>query len=207
MRGTGRVGQRRPGPASAAPARPASSSPASSAAADAASSEAAAASGVPAPEDGVLVAYFSATGNTRAVAEKIAALTGGDLYEIVPAQPYTNEDLDWRNSQSRSSQEMDDPDARPEIAGSPVEMDGYGTLYLGYPIWHGQAPRILSTFVESCDLEGVRVIPFCTSGSSGIGSSADSLAEQAGGGAWLEGRRFDSGVPDSELQAWIDGLA
>ena len=193
--------------ASAAPARPASSSPASSAAADAASSEAAAASGVPAPEDGVLVAYFSATGNTRAVAEKIAALTGGDLYEIVPAQPYTNEDLDWRNSQSRSSQEMDDPDARPEIAGSPVEMDGYGTLYLGYPIWHGQAPRILSTFVESCDLEGVRVIPFCTSGSSGIGSSADSLAEQAGGGAWLEGRRFDSGVTDSELQAWIDGLA
>ena len=193
--------------ASAAPARPASSSPASSAAADAASSEAAAASSVPAPEDGVLVAYFSATGNTRAVAEKIAALTGGDLYEIVPAQPYTSEDLDWRNSQSRSSQEMDDPDARPEIAGSPVEMDGYGTLYLGYPIWHGQAPRILSTFVESCDLEGMRVIPFCTSGSSGIGSSADSLAEQAGGGAWLEGRRFDSGVPDSELQAWIDGLA
>lgn len=186
--------------ASAAPAQPASSSPASSAAADAASS-------VPAPEDGVLVAYFSATGNTRAVAEKIAALTGGDLYEIVPAQPYTSEDLDWRNSQSRSSQEMDDPDARPEIAGSPVEMDGYGTLYLGYPIWHGQAPRILSTFVESYDLEGVRVIPFCTSGSSGIGSSADSLAEQAGGGAWLEGRRFDSGVPDSELQAWIDGLA
>lgn len=193
--------------ASAAPTQPASSSPASSAAADAASSEAAAASSVPAPEDGVLVAYFSATGNTRAVAEKIAALTGGDLYEIVPAQPYTSEDLDWRNSQSRSSQEMDDPDARPEIAGSPVEMDGYGTLYLGYPIWHGQAPRILSTFVESCDLEGVRVIPFCTSGSSGIGSSADSLAEQAGGGAWLEGRRFDSGVPDSELQAWIDGLA
>lgn len=191
----------------AAPARPASSSPASSAAADAASSEAAAVSSVPAPEDGVLVAYFSATGNTRAVAEKIAALTGGDLYEIVPAQPYTSEDLDWRNSQSRSSQEMDDPDARPEIAGSPVEMDGYGTLYLGYPIWHGQAPRILSTFVESCDLKGVRVIPFCTSGSSGIGSSADSLAEQAGGGAWLEGRRFDSGVPDSELQAWIDGLA
>lgn len=193
--------------ASAAPAQPASSSPASSAAADAASSEAAAASSVPAPEDGVLVAYFSATGNTRAVAEKIAALTGGDLYEIVPAQPYTSEDLNWRNSQSRSSQEMDDPDARPEIAGSPVEMDGYGTLYLGCPIWHGQAPRILSTFVESCDLEGMRVIPFCTSGSSGIGSSADSLAEQAGGGAWLEGRRFDSGVPDSELQAWIDGLA
>ena len=193
--------------ASVAPARPASSSPVSSAVADAASSEAAAASSVPAPEDGVLVAYFSATGNTRAVAEKIAALTGGDLYEIVPAQPYTSEDLDWRNSQSRSSQEMDDPDARPEIAGSPVEMDGYGTLYLGYPIWHGQAPRILSTFVESYDLEGVRVIPFCTSGSSGIGSSADSLAEQAGGGAWLEGWRFDSGVPDSELQAWIDGLA
>ena len=154
-----------------------------------------------------LVAYFSATGNTRAVAESMAALTGADLYEIVPADPYTEDDLDYGNSESRTSLEMDDPDARPEIAGSPVEMDGYGTLYLGYPIWHGQAPRILSTFVESCDLEGVRVIPFCTSGSSGIGSSADSLAEQAGGGAWLEGRRFDSGVPDSELQAWIDGLA
>ena len=157
--------------------------------------------------DNALVVYYSATGNTGEAAGYIASITGADVFEIVPADPYTSEDLDWRNSQSRSSQEMDDPDARPEIAGSPVEMDGYGTLYLGYPIWHGQAPRILSTFVESCDLEGVRVIPFCTSGSSGIGSSADSLAEQAGGGAWLEGRRFDSGVPDSELQAWIDGLA
>ena len=114
----------------------------------------------------ILVAYFSATGNTKTVAENIAKITGEAL-----------------------------------------DLDGYSVLYLGYPIWHGQAPRILSTFVESCDLEGVRVIPFCTSGSSGIGSSADSLAEQAGGGAWLEGRRFDSGVPDSELQAWIDGLA
>lgn len=154
-----------------------------------------------------LVAYFSATGNTRAVAESLAALTGADLYEIVPADPYTEDDLDYGNSESRTSLEMDDPDARPEIAGEPLDLTGYTTLYLGYPIWHGEAPRILATFVESHDLSGLTIRPFCTSGSSGIGRSAESLEALTDGGTWLEGRRFPSDVRDEELQAWIDEAA
>ena len=154
-----------------------------------------------------LVAYFSATGNTRAVAESLAALTGADLYEIVPADPYTEDDLDYGNSESRTSLEMDDPDARPEIAGEPLDLTGYTTLYLGYPIWHGEAPRILATFVESHDLSGLTIRPFCTSGSSGIGRSAESLEALTDGGTWLEGRRFTADVRDEELQAWIDEAA
>ena len=154
----------------------------------------------------VLVAYFSATGNTERVAGRIAALTGGELYEIVPAEPYTAADLDYGDSDSRSSREMDDPSARPAIAGEAVSPEEYETVYLGYPIWHGQAPRILSTFVESHNFDGVTVIPFCTSGSSGIGSSDETLAQQAGSGNWLPGERFSSGVSDADLQAWIDGV-
>ena len=154
-----------------------------------------------------LVAYFSATGNTRGVAERLAALTGADLYEIVPVDPYTEDDLDYGNSESRTSLEMDDPDARPEIAGEPLDLTGYTTLYLGYPIWHGEAPRILATFVESHDLSGLTIRPFCTSGSSGIGRSAESLEALTDGGTWLEGRRFPSDVRDEELQAWIDEAA
>lgn len=157
-------------------------------------------------EGKVLVAYFSATGNTKGVAEKIAGITGGDLYEIVPADPYTSEDLDYGNDQSRSSAEMDDPNARPEIGGEPISLEGYTTLYLGYPIWHGQAPRIMSTFVERYDLDGITVVPFCTSGSSSIGSSAEQLAELAGSGTWLDGERFSSSVSESDLRTWIDGL-
>lgn len=159
------------------------------------------------PEDGkVLVAYFSATGNTKGVAEQIAEYTGGDLYEIVPAEPYTAADLDYGNDQSRTSLEMNDPDARPEIGSEEISLGEYTTLYLGYPIWHGQAPRIMSTFVESYDFGGLTVIPFCASGGSGIGSSAQTLAEQAGGGNWLAGQRFSGGVSDADLQAWIEDL-
>lgn len=153
----------------------------------------------------VLVAYFSATGNTRGVAERIAALTGGDLYEITPAEPYTAEDLDYTNSESRTSLEMADPDARPALGGADLSLEGYDTLYLGYPIWHGQAPRILSTFAEQYDFDGLTIIPFCTSGSSGIGSSAGDLAMQAGSGTWLEGQRFSADVSEEELQTWIEG--
>lgn len=152
----------------------------------------------------VLVAYFSATGNTRGVAERIAALTGGDLYEITPAEPYTAEDLDYTNSESRTSLEMADPDARPALGGADLSLEGYDTLYLGYPIWHGQAPRILSTFAEQYDFDGLTVIPFCTSGSSGIGSSAGELAMQAGSGTWLEGQRFSADVSEEELQTWLE---
>ena len=154
-----------------------------------------------------LVAYFSATGNTRAVAESLAALTGADLYEIVPADPYTEDDLDYGNSESRTSLEMDDPDARPEIAGEPLDLTGYTTLYLGYPIWHGEAPRILSTFVESRDLDGLAVRPFCTAGGSGIACSVEAIKALAGAGTWLEGQRFSASVSDEELQAWIDEAA
>ena len=155
----------------------------------------------------VLVAYFSATGNTRAVAEKLAELLDADLYEIVPAEPYTEEDLDYGDSQSRTSQEMADPDARPAIAGELPDLTGYTTLYLGYPIWHGEAPRILATFVESCDLTGLTVRPFCTSGSSGISRSAEGLEALAGAGTWLEGARFSSDVSEEELRSWLDAAA
>lgn len=154
----------------------------------------------------VLVAYFSATGNTKAAAERIAELTGGEIYEIAPADSYTEEDLDYSNDQSRTSQEMDNPDVRPEIGSEDIVMDGFTTLYLGYPIWHGQAPRIMSTFVEYYNFDGLTVVPFCTSGGSGIGSSAETLEDLAGSGNWLEGERFNSGVSKEEVQTWIEDL-
>jgi len=150
----------------------------------------------------VLVVCFSATGTTRGVAEKIAAFTGADLEEIVPVQPYTAEDLNYNDRSTRATAEQNTRDARPEIANE-ISLDGYSTVYLGYPIWWGQAPRIMSTFVESHDFTGMTVIPFCTSGSSDIGQSDDALAGQAGSGNWLQGRRFHAAVSDNELQTWI----
>ena len=150
----------------------------------------------------ILVVYFSATGTTKGVAEKIAALTGADLVEIIPAQPYTTEDLNYNDRTTRATVEQNTPDARPEIANE-ISLDGYDTVYLGYPIWWGQAPRIMSTFVESCDLAGITVIPFCTSGGSGIGSSGDNLKANAGSGNWLEGERLSS---SSDIEGWIKGL-
>ena len=155
---------------------------------------------------GVLVAYFSATGNTEGVARTVADLTGGDLYEIVPAQPYTDADLDYTTPDSRSQQERADPDARPEIRGSVEQMDDYAVVFLGYPIWNGQAPKIVSTFLESYDFDGVTIVPFCTSGSSPIGSSAESLEPLAPNGRWLAGQRFPAGAPEADIQAWLDGL-
>lgn len=153
-----------------------------------------------------LVIYFSATGTTKGVAEKIADITDADIYEIIPAEIYSSEDLDYGDSSSRSSVEMDDPDARPEIGSETISLEGYSTVYLGYPIWWGEAPRIMSTFVESYDFDGITVIPFCTSGGSGIGRSGDSLAGQAGNGTWLSGERFGGSVSESEIQEWIEGL-
>ena len=150
-----------------------------------------------------LVVVFSCTGTTRGIGERIAALTGADIAEIVPAQPYTEEDLDYDDRSTRASAEQDDPDVRPEIAED-ISLDGYTTVYLGYPIWWGQAPRILNTFVEGHDFTGITVIPFCTSGSSDIGESDDTLAGQAGSGDWLQGKRFSGDVSDEDLQAWVD---
>ena len=154
----------------------------------------------------VLVIYFSMTGTTKGVAEKIASITEADLYEIKAAQEYTSDDLDYDNKDSRTTHEQNDPTARPEIGSDPVSLEGYKTVYIGYPIWWGQEPRIMDTFVESQNFDGITVIPFCTSGSSSIGNSGKNLADNAGSGNWLDGQRFDGSVSEEDLQTWIDGL-
>jgi len=151
----------------------------------------------------ILVVYFSATGTTRGIAERIASLTGADLAEIIPAEPYTADDLSYNDRTTRATVEQNTPDARPEIANE-IPLDGYTTVYLGYPIWWGQAPRIMSSFVESHDFTGVTVIPFCTSGSSGAGRTGETLGEQAGTGTFLPSTRLSAGISDSDLQDWID---
>ncbi len=154
----------------------------------------------------VLVVYFSATGNTKGVAEKIASITGADIYEIKPAQEYTSADLDWNDSDSRTTHEQNDKSARPEIGSDPASLEGYSTIYIGFPIWWGEEPRIMDTFVESYDFDGITMIPFCTSSSSGIGMSGKNLESNAGSGNWLDGERFGGGASEEEVQAWIDGL-
>lgn len=158
------------------------------------------------PSSDVLVVYFSATGTTKGVAEKIAAITGGDLYEIKAAQEYTEADLDWNDSSSRTTKEQNDSSIRPEIGSESVSLDGYSTIYIGYPIWWGEEPRIMDTFVESCSFDGITVIPFCTSSSSGIGRSGQNLADNAGSGNWLDGRRFGAGTSEDEVKSWIEEL-
>ena len=153
-----------------------------------------------------LVVVFSATGTTLGVAEKIAAIEGADLYEITAAQPYSSADLNWNDSSSRSTKEQNDRDARPAIGSDPVDLDGYTKIYVGFPIWWGEEPRIMDTFVESYDFDGITMIPFCTSSSSGIGRSGQNLAEHAGSGNWLDGKRFSGGVSEADLRAWIEGL-
>jgi flavodoxin len=160
------------------------------------------------PEEngGTLVVYFSATGTTKGVAEKIAGITGADTYEIKAAQEYTDADLNWNDSSSRSTKEQNDSSARPEIGSDAVSLDGYTTIYIGYPIWWGEEPRIMDTFVESHSFDGITMIPFCTSGSSGIGRSGQNLADNAGTGIWLDGKRFGAGASEDEIRSWIEGL-
>ena len=153
-----------------------------------------------------IVVYFSATGTTKGVAERIADVTNADIFELIPAEPYSDADLDWNDSGSRTTIEMNDPDVRPAIANDTVDLDGYSTVYIGYPIWWGDAPRMMSTFVEAHDFSGKTVIPFCTSGGSGIGRSGSNLASQAGSGNWLEGGRLDAGISESEIQDWINDI-
>ena len=148
----------------------------------------------------VLVAYFSATGNTRPVAEKVAEATGGDLFEIVPAQPYTAADLNY-NTDCRANAEQNDPDARPAIAGAVKNMEQYDAVLIGYPIWWGRAPKIIHTFLETYDLSGKTIATFCTSGSSPHEDAT--LRGYEPNAAWLEGRRF-SGT--SQVEDWVNGL-
>lgn len=140
-----------------------------------------------------LVAYFSATGTTRTLAGYAAEALGADIYEIVPEQPYTQEDLAYYTD-GRADREQSNPLARPVISGSALDMSRYHVIILGYPIWHGQAPKIISTFLESYDFTGKTIVPFCTSHSSGIGSSDTDLHALAAGADWLSGRRFAGGT-------------
>ena len=150
--------------------------------------------------------YFSATGTTKGVAERIASVTNADIFELIPAESYSDADLDWNDKNSRTTIEMNDQKARPAIANDTVNLDSYTTVYIGYPIWWGDAPRIMSTFVEAHDFDGKTVIPFCTSGSSPIGRSGENLAAQAGSGNWLAGCRLDYGISDDDLTDWINSM-
>lgn len=154
----------------------------------------------------VLVAYFSATGTTEGVAEHIANGLNADIYEIIPEEPYTDADLDYNDNNSRSTIEMNDKASRPAISGSVENMEQYDIVFIGYPIWWGEAPRIVSTFVESYDFSGKTVVPFCTSGGSGVGSSAANLEQLTSGAAWMEGHRLSGSDSQETVMEWVNGL-
>ncbi|MCD8331558.1 MAG: aldo/keto reductase [Oscillospiraceae bacterium] len=155
----------------------------------------------------ILVAYFSCTSTTEQIAGWIAEETEADIYEITAETTYTEEDLNYNNSSSRANQEQADSSARPAISGSVENMEQYDVIFLGYPIWHGQAPRIISTFLESYDFSDVTIIPFCTSHSSGIGSSAENLHDICSDTVtWMEGRRFSGDAAESDVVEWVGSL-
>ena len=150
-----------------------------------------------------LVVYFSCTGTTKPLAEYAAEILGADLYEIIPEDPYTEADLAYYTD-GRADQEQSDPTARPAISGSVENMEDYDTVILGYPIWHGQAPRIISTFLESYDFTGKTLVPFCTSHSSGIGSSDKNLYGLCPDSTeWIPGKRFAAGTDREEMEDWL----
>lgn len=161
------------------------------------------------PETGkTMVVYYSASGNTERVAKDIAEAAGADLFEIVPTEVYTSEDLNWTNSDSRVSREHDDESLRdvPLITTEVENWDDYDTVFIGYPIWWGIAAWPVDTFVKNNDFTGKTVIPFATSSSSGMGQSGSLLADMAGTGEWQEGQRFSSGVSSDDVQSWVNGL-
>lgn len=162
----------------------------------------------PAPQEGadVLVAYFSATGNTENIAEHLTSILDADLYEIVPQVPYTSEDLDYSNSDCRANREQNDPTARPAISGGVEDLEDYEVIFLGYPIWWGDAPKIISTFLETYDFDGKTIVPFCTSGSSSIGGSVSDLEALTDGATWLEGQRFSGSASQETVSQWVDAL-
>ncbi len=161
------------------------------------------------PETGkTLVIYYSASGNTARVAKDIAEAAGADLFEIVPTEVYTSEDLNWTNPDSRVSREHDDESLRdvPLTTTEVPDWDSYDTVFIGYPIWWGIAAWPVDTFVKNNDFTGKTVIPFATSSSSGMGQSGSLLADMAGTGEWQEGQRFSSGVSSDDVQSWVNGL-
>lgn len=152
-----------------------------------------------------LVAYFSASGVTKNAAERLAKAADADLFEIKPAVPYTRADLDWTNKKSRSSVEMNDPDSRPEIAERLSNMEDYDTVFIGFPIWWYVAPTIINAFVESYDFSGKTIIPFATSGGSGMGKTVEVLKPLCPSANWEKGKMLNR-VSDRELENWVKGL-
>ena len=172
-------------------------------------SEAPAPAPAPTPSDGgkVLVACFSNTNNTENIAKHLEAILGADLYKITPEVPCTAADLNYNDSGCRANREQNDDSARPAISGALPNLADYDTVFLGYPIWHGQAPKIIYTFLESGEFSGKTIVPFCTSGSSGIGSSAANLHASAPDANWLEGQRFAGGASQDTVESWVNGLS
>lgn len=154
----------------------------------------------------ILIAYFSASGVTAKVARELAQATGGKLHEIIPSQAYTEADLNWHDSRSRSSLEMKDKASRPAIKGKVENMDEYTTIFLGFPIWWYVAPTIINTFLERYDLTGKTIIPFATSGGSGMGDTNAHLKPSCPGAVLKEGKRFPAGVSVSELKKWAENV-
>lgn len=152
-----------------------------------------------------LVAYFSATGTTARVAQTIAEAADGTLYEIVPQQPYTSDDLNWNDRQSRSSAEMNNPQARPALKETKMDVSDYDVIFIGYPIWWNQAPRIVNTFIESCNLNGKTLVPFATSGGSGISNSVKELKNTYPNLEWQDGKLLN-GSSRNSIQNWVDGV-
>ena len=152
-----------------------------------------------------LVAYFSATGTTKKAAERLAGAIGADLFEIKPAVPYTQADLNWMDKHSRSSVEMNDPKSRPAIAGMPADLGVYDTVFVGFPIWWYVAPTIISTFLESGDFSGKKVVPFATSGGSGMGKTLAGLKAVCPESSWVEGKMVN-GLSNRALSDWAKGV-
>ena len=153
-----------------------------------------------------LVAYFSVSGVTAKVARTLAEAVGANLFEIAPKEPYTKADLNWMDANARSTVEMKDPGSRPELAAGLPDAAAYDTIYVGFPIWWYVAPTIVNTFLESLDLSGKTVVPFATSGGSGMGKTNQRLAPSCEGARLLDGKVFKRSVGQKELAAWVDGL-
>ncbi len=153
-----------------------------------------------------LVAFFSASGTTKRAAEKLAAAIAGELYEIRPAVPYTQADLNWRDKSSRSSVEMGDESCRPELADKNADIAGYDRIFLGFPIWWYTAPSIIRSFLESYDFNGKTIILFATSGGSGLGRTAGELASSCPGAKIIEGRMLNGSISEASLRQWAESL-
>ena len=154
----------------------------------------------------VLVAYFSASGVTKRVAENLAKAAGADIFEIVPEKLYTDADLNWQNKQSRSSVEMNDRSSRPAISSKVDNISQYSHVFVGFPVWWYREPSIIDTFMEGYDWNGITVIPFCTSGGSGLGDSGKNMSSLGKGANVIEGKKLSGSASEAELKAWVDRI-